>query len=76
MLPHYSKLYQTVVYITSVKVYFPVSCDFWNTLYGDSYSSVSLDDLHNLKLPDVSSTGALKKVKKGKKEKTWNGIER
>lgn len=44
-----------------VKFYFPVSCDFWNTLYDDSYSSVSLDDLQNHKLAFASSTGALKK---------------
>jgi len=45
----------------SGKVYFLVSCDLWNTLYGDSYSSVSLDGLHNLKIAYASSTGALKK---------------
>jgi hypothetical protein len=56
-----------------VKLCFPVSCDFWNTLYGDSYNSVSLGDLHNLMLADVSSTVALKK---GGGEETQNGRER
>jgi hypothetical protein len=64
-----------VFYIIPVKVCFPVSCDLWNTLYDDSYSSVSLGDLHNLKFADASSTVALKKRGVGGVEETRNGRE-